>query len=245
MYSLKEVIIDHVELGANVISPKVANEANSAGVQGRSAHVLSLSRPRLPLWYFPSILEPRLQDIDGAAPEMGVNNGQKRGFGTTPHFMRSELSGLIGQFIVKVDGVGEGQGPQVALIMFRPPEGSINHHGATGTDSVLDGILCHLVMVVATNPAMFDALSLGREFGGKFLGGVNAIVGAVVANVDPSGSGFALKPELGLYGFGTDEPHLVYHGEFGTGGVTKDGAAPEFLSREVIAASRELTTKEW
>jgi hypothetical protein len=56
----EQVVVDHMKLGANMICPEVPNEPDRAGMERRGAHVLSLSRPRLPLGYLSSILEPRL-----------------------------------------------------------------------------------------------------------------------------------------------------------------------------------------
>jgi hypothetical protein len=86
----EEVIIDHMKLGANVVCLEIANEADRTGMQRRGAHVLTLLRPRFPLWHLSSILEPRLKNIDWTAPRMGIDNGREGRFGSTPNFMRSE-----------------------------------------------------------------------------------------------------------------------------------------------------------
>jgi hypothetical protein len=60
MNRFKQVIIDDVKLRADVAGAKISDKTNGASVQRRSPHVLALSRPRLPLGYLSSILEPRL-----------------------------------------------------------------------------------------------------------------------------------------------------------------------------------------
>jgi hypothetical protein len=144
--------------------------------------------------------------------------------------MRGKARCLTRNFVVKVDGMAEGQRPEIPLIVLGPAEGSIYHEGAAGANGVLDSIFGHLVVVMATNAAVLDSLSLGGQFGGKFLGRVDPIVGTICSNLDPSGCGFALESELGLNGLGPGETNLVNHGEFSTRSITEDGASTKLLS---------------
>jgi hypothetical protein len=73
--SFKEIVIDDVKLGADVIGAKIANQADGTGVKRGRSHVLSLTRPRLPLRYFASILELWLEYIDRAPPRVSVDEG--------------------------------------------------------------------------------------------------------------------------------------------------------------------------
>jgi hypothetical protein len=84
VYGLEEIIIDDMELRTSVFGLKVANKANSAGMQGRRTRVLPLARSSLPFGYLSSILEPRLVHIHGAAPTMGIDETTKQGLEATP-----------------------------------------------------------------------------------------------------------------------------------------------------------------
>jgi hypothetical protein len=161
---------------------------------------------------------------------MGVNDGRERGFGSTPNLMGGEARTLSRKLIVERDGMGEGQRPEVTLIVLRPPESSVDHHGAPGADGVLDGVFRNPIVVMTTNPAMFDPLAFGGELGSKFLGSVDPIVGAIRTDMNTSGGGLSFKAELGLDRFGAGETDLVDHRELGTGGVAKDGTTTELLS---------------
>jgi hypothetical protein len=147
--------------------------------------------------------------------------------------MRGKARCLTRNFVVKVDGMAEGQRPEIPLIVLGPAEGSIYHEGAAGAagaNSVLDSIFGHSVVVMAANAAVLDSLSLGGQFGGKFLGRVDPIVGTICSNLDLSGCGFTLESELGLNGLGPGETNLVNHGEFSTRSITEDGASTKLLS---------------
>jgi hypothetical protein len=106
----EQVVVDNMELRANVIRTKVTNEAHCAGAQRRCIHVLSLTRPRLPFGYLFSILEPRLKHVDGATPGVSVHEGTERRLGLTPDLMRGEARSLTGKFIVKGDGMAKTSG---------------------------------------------------------------------------------------------------------------------------------------
>jgi hypothetical protein len=140
--------------------------------------------------------------------------------------------------------MAEGQGPKVPLIMLGPSKGRINHDGASGPNGVLDGRFSNAIVVVATDAAVFDALPLGGQFGGKLLGGVDPIVRTVVTDVDTNTSGFTLKSELGLNSLSPSETNLMDDGEFPTGSIAEDGPAAKLLSSEVVATSGELTAEK-
>ena len=63
-------------------------------------------------------------------------------------------------------------------------------------------------------------------------------------DLDTNGGGFALKSQLGLNGLSLGEANLVDHSEFPAGGFTKDGSTTVLLTRDVVAPSGELATKE-
>ena len=86
---------------------------------------------------------------------------------------------LIWDLIMKIDGMGEGQRPEVALILFGPPESGVDHNSVPCVYSVLDVIFRNTNVVVDTNSDVFDALALGGNLGHKFLGGVYIIFGLV------------------------------------------------------------------
>jgi hypothetical protein len=90
VHCFESVIIHDMKLGTDVIGSEIANEANGACVQRGCSHVLSLPGPRFPLWHFPSILEPRCQDVHGAPPGVSIHEGTKRGLRAGPNLMGSK-----------------------------------------------------------------------------------------------------------------------------------------------------------
>jgi hypothetical protein len=66
-----------MELWTDVLGAEISNEPDSACMKWGGAHVFSLSRTRFPLWDLSSILEPRLENIDGTAPWMGGDQSAK------------------------------------------------------------------------------------------------------------------------------------------------------------------------
>jgi hypothetical protein len=57
----------------------------------------------------------------------------------------------------------------------------------------------------------------GCEFGRKFFGCVDTVVGTISSNVDTGGCGLLFKAKLGLHSFSASQAHLLDHGEFGIG----------------------------
>jgi hypothetical protein len=168
---------------------------------------------------------------------MGVDNGRKRGLGTSPNFMWSESRALIWQLIVKRDGMGESQRPEITVIVLWPTESGVDHHGSAGTNRVLDRVLRNTIMVMSTNPAMPDPLALGGELGSKFPRGVDSIVGAICMDLNAGGCGFPFESELCLDRLRACESHLMDHRQLSTSSVTKDCAPAELLSGEVVPSA--------
>ncbi len=104
--------------------------------------------------------------------------------GVGPDLMRSEMRGLVGRLIVQMDGVTEGKGPEAMMIMLRPVEGGKDHDGSASPNCVLDGIFGNTIVMMPVNAAMFDALALRGQFGGKFLGDVDTIVTTIMVNIN-------------------------------------------------------------
>jgi hypothetical protein len=98
--------------------------------------------------------------------------------------------------------------------------------------------------MMATDATVLDPLAFGCEFGSEFPRGVDAVVRAVVANVDAGGRRFTLEPDLGLHSLSPGEPHLVNYSELCAGGVTEDGTPTKLLGGEIVSACRELTAKK-
>jgi hypothetical protein len=80
----KEIVVYDMKLWADVVGSEVTDKANRACVQRRGAHVLSLTGPGLPLGHFSTVLEPRLQHIDGTAPRMRVHERAEGGLRSGP-----------------------------------------------------------------------------------------------------------------------------------------------------------------
>jgi hypothetical protein len=240
----KQVVVDDMELRADVVGAQVPNESDCAGMKRGRTHVLPLSRPRLPLGYLASVLEPRLQDVDGAAPRMRIHKGTEGGLRASPNLVRSETRVLAWDLIVEMDSVAQGKWPEVAFVVFRPAQGSIYHHGSCRPNAVLDCVFGDAIMVVSAHATVFDTLPFGGELVGKLLGGIDAIVSTVSAHLHACCGSFSFKTEFGLDRFGPGESDLMNHSELGTGCVAEDGASTEFLGGETVATGGELTTQE-
>jgi hypothetical protein len=165
---------------------------------------------------------------------MSVDEGTEGGLGAGPELMGRETRGLSRGLIVEVDGVAKGKGPEVPMIVLGPTKGGKDHDSSTGPNGVFDCIFCDSVMMMTANPTVFDALALGYQLRGEFLGGIDPIVRAVVTDLDSDGGGFTFEGQLGLYGFRTSETNLMNHSEFPTGGVAEDGTATVLLARDVV-----------
>jgi hypothetical protein len=110
---------------------------------------------------------------------------------------------------------------------------------------MLNCVLRDAIVMMATDTAVLDALTLGGQLSGKLLGSLDPIVGAVGTGLNARSGSFAFKTELGLNGLSSSETDLVNDGEFGAGSVTKDGAAAELLGTEIIPSCGELSAKKW
>jgi hypothetical protein len=78
-----------------------------------------------------------------------------------------------------------------------------------GLDGVFDGGFGHTIVVMATNATVPDTLTLGGQFGGKFLQRVHPIVSTVGMHLDAGSGSFSLKTELSLDNLGPCETHLM------------------------------------
>jgi hypothetical protein len=61
---------------------------------------------------------------------------------------------------MQVDGMAERHGPEVTMVVFWPTKGRIDHHRASGTNSMLDSVLGYAIMMVAAHATMADTLTL-------------------------------------------------------------------------------------
>jgi hypothetical protein len=112
---------------------------------------------------------------------------------------------------VKVNGMAQRQGPEIAVIVLRPPKSCIYHHSAAGTNGVLDGILGNTIMMMTPDTTVTDTLSLGRKFRSELTRGIDPIVSAICTNLNTGARGVALKTKLGLNCFSAGETNLVDH----------------------------------
>jgi hypothetical protein len=126
-------------------------------------------------------------------------------------------------------GVAEGEGPEITLIVLGPAKSGVNHHSSSRAHGGLDAVFGNSVVMVATNAAMLDPLTLTEKLGAEFFAGVDPVIGAVVAHTDANGCGFLLKGELGLNRLTSSETDLVNHGDFPAGGVAEKSATTELL----------------
>ena len=56
-----------------------------------------------------------------------------------------------------------------------------------------------------TDTAVANSLALGNKFGGKLFGGIDAVIGAIILDVNSSGGRFAFEAYFGLDCFGPSE----------------------------------------
>jgi hypothetical protein len=151
---------------------------------------------------------------------MNIDNSTEQQLGAAPDFMRGEMGDLAGNLIVKIDGMVESKQPEVTMIMLGPVESSGDHNCMGGIDGVLDSIFGHPIVVMPTIATVFNPLTLGGQFGGKCLGGVDAIAGTVGMDLTPRGCILMFKAKLGLHSFSPGETHLVDNSKFGSGSIT-------------------------
>ena len=59
-----------------------------------------------------------------------------------------------------MNGISECQRPKVLFVMLGPTKGGVDHHCTRGPYDVLDLVLSDAVVVMATNAAVVDCLTL-------------------------------------------------------------------------------------
>jgi hypothetical protein len=121
---------------------------------------------------------------------------------------------------VKVDGIAESGRPEATMFMLFPVESSVNHDCTASLNDVFDPTFCHSIVLMTTNATVLDTLTLGGQFGGKFLQSVPVIVGIVGANMNANGGSFLFKTELSLHSFGLSKTHRMNDNQLGASGIT-------------------------
>ena len=158
--SREEIVVNNMKLRTDLESTKIAYQPDGAGMKRRGSHILSLTRPRLPLRYFLSILKPRVENINRTPPWMSINQGTECSSGSRPNLIWGEFGPHRGNGIVKMNGVTEGQRPQFLVIFGRPSKSSVDHHGSSCTNSIFNGIFGNPVMMMGPDSTVSDGLSL-------------------------------------------------------------------------------------
>ena len=123
--SFKFIIVDAMELWAQAVGVRVANQANRAGMKGRNSNILTAARARLPPWKFLSILQARIKNINRTTPGMGIGQRTNILFASRPKFGRRQLGGHGRSVVVQMHSMGHGQRPQGAIAFIEPSKSSV------------------------------------------------------------------------------------------------------------------------
>jgi hypothetical protein len=244
MHRVELIIIDTMELRRDAMGVQVPNESDRTGVQRRSAHILSPSRPRLPLGKLPSILETRLEDVHGTPPRVSIDESAVRGLAAGPYLSRGQMGNHVGCRIMEVSRMAKRKRPEIALMVFGPPKSCMDHHRASSPDSGLDAIFGNTVLMVTANPAVLDTLSFDEELGAELFRGVDPIIGAVLSNKNANRCSLTFELKLGLNSFRPSKPNLVDDRDLATGSVAEERATTILLRREGMATGSKLATLE-
>ena len=128
---------------------------------------------------------------------MGIYEDAVGQLSVGPKFSRIQPRQHVWGIIAQLGCVAEGLRPNTTLIVLWPMQGRVDHHCASSTESGLETDFCNRIMMVASNSAVCDTLTLQEKFIHKLLGGVYAIVSTVLFNGDAYICSFSLNWSLG------------------------------------------------
>ena len=100
--------------------------------------------------------------------------------------------------VKKVSSVAYCKRPQRVIILLRPMERGMDHHGSCSGGHNLNGILSLTILMLSTYSRVSDALILGHQLSYKLLGCEDAIVRVVGVNINSMAFGCSLKHCLSL-----------------------------------------------
>ena len=86
--SFKKVVVNHMELRADVTRGQIADETNRAGMERGDTQILGATRSRLPFWNLPTILEGWIKNVSRTPPRMRVHERAVGSFGAGPNLFR-------------------------------------------------------------------------------------------------------------------------------------------------------------
>ena len=67
----------------------------------------------------------------------------------------------VRRLVMKECNVTEVLRPEVMVIMFSPLQGLVDHHRPISMNSIIDDDVRNCIVVVTTNPTVFDTLAFG------------------------------------------------------------------------------------
>ena len=117
----EEVVVDAMVLVGDKASIKGKHATHSGRVLFGDTNIKSASSTRFPLGDFLSVLEHRVEDVDGAAPDVGTLEVIVVGkLHAGEEFNGRHTGATLGHVVPKVDGMIEGHRPEVEAGITRP-----------------------------------------------------------------------------------------------------------------------------
>jgi hypothetical protein len=98
-----------------------------------------------------------------------MHKGTKGGLRQSPDLMMSETRVFAWYLIVEMNRATESEQPEVTFLVLWPSQSGIYHHGTSGLNRILDGVLGNPVVMMPSHAAVLDALTFGGELRGKLL----------------------------------------------------------------------------
>jgi hypothetical protein len=128
----KEVVVDAMVLVGDEASIEIEHATHGGRVLLGDANVKPASSAWFPFGDFLAVLKHRVEDVDGAAPDMGTLEVIVVGeLHASEELDWRQTRATLRHVVPKVDGMVEGHRPEVESSFARPVNNRMEHHGAS------------------------------------------------------------------------------------------------------------------
>ena len=136
-------------LSGDASSVRIQEERNCGCMIRREAEADVPGGAWLPTGNLLAIRNPLVQHIARAAPNHEVVELGMWPTLTGEEIFWRESAVHFGKVVVEKHRMIHSHWPQLGIGHFRPMDGSMQHHGSGARHDILDGFLCHSILVVA------------------------------------------------------------------------------------------------
>jgi hypothetical protein len=220
------VVIDAMKLRRDVAGVKVEDTADGQGVLTGDSKVEAASIMRFPFGNLVTVLEHRVQNVGWAAPDVGpLKMAVVAKASASKNLDRRKTSQLLRHIDPEIDGMIEGERPEIESSLSGPMDGLMKHHGPGPLGNGANGALSDSVLMMSANTRVTDGLALVRAILHKVVSAKQWIVGAIVFNISAVLERPTFKLVLRLEGFANTKGNLMRMTDNCRGMVDKESAA--------------------